>query len=199
MKRFNRLTDLDIRTYVLPDLMQAFPKHEDNFLIEELGLFKGTTRVDIAVLNGKFWGFEIKSDADSLVRLKNQAQSYNKIFDYMTIYVGAKYAHKIHMHIPKWWEIRKIEYAHDGLIKCSRIRKGKLNKKIDSRAIVQLLWKDEALTLLEAKKLEKGYKSKSKDIIWEHIVNNFSTKEIKSFVKYILMNREEWRTVLPST
>jgi hypothetical protein len=53
-------------------------------IIDELGLCRGTVRVDIAVVNGVLKGYEIKGDQDTLRRLASQAATYNRIFDTMT-------------------------------------------------------------------------------------------------------------------
>ena len=51
-------------------------KHQDEkgvVLIDELGLCKGSARVDLAVVGNQLHGYEIKSDRDSLRRLRTQA------------------------------------------------------------------------------------------------------------------------------
>jgi hypothetical protein len=37
----------------------------DTRVVEEMGIWAGSVRVDIAVINGEFHGFELKSDRDT--------------------------------------------------------------------------------------------------------------------------------------
>ena len=48
--------------------------------VNELGLNHGRFRADIAVMNGKLVGYEIKTDQDTLVRLPAQIDGYNEVF-----------------------------------------------------------------------------------------------------------------------
>lgn len=52
--------------------------------IEELGICCGQGRIDLAVVNSLFHGYEIKSDRDSLRRLDNQVELYSKVLDRAT-------------------------------------------------------------------------------------------------------------------
>ena len=57
--------------------------HNDSktMVINELGLNHGKSRADIAIINGRLIGYEIKSELDSLRRLNEQIVSYNAVFD----------------------------------------------------------------------------------------------------------------------
>lgn len=54
---------------------------------------------------------------------------------------------------------------------------------------------NEVLEELDKRGLSKGYKSKSKNILWERLVNNLSHKELLEMVKEKLKSRNQWRTV----
>lgn len=51
-------------------------RHAERLVVEELGLFHGASRVDLAVVGRSLHGYEIKSDRDSLDRLEQQAADY---------------------------------------------------------------------------------------------------------------------------
>ncbi len=56
----------------------------DTKVVQEMGVWNGTVRIDIAVINGELGGFELKSDSDNLLRLPAQAELYSRVFDRMT-------------------------------------------------------------------------------------------------------------------
>ena len=59
--------------------------------VEELGV-AGEARIDMAVLNGAFAGYEIKSERDTLRRLPGQVTAYSKVLDYCTLVVATRHA-----------------------------------------------------------------------------------------------------------
>src|SRR5690554_4270086 len=99
------LKDKDIRVTLISEIAKL-NQNNDYRLVEELEVCDGDARVDIAVINGKLCGYEIKSDRDTLERLSRQIDAYNKTFDYVTIVVGEKYKENIIHEIPSWWGIQ---------------------------------------------------------------------------------------------
>src|SRR5437879_5511788 len=83
-------------------------------VVDELGLMHGACRADVAVVNGRLIGYEIKSNSDSLARLKNQVLAYNKIFDNVTIIVGKRHRQAVREFIPSWWGIIVSERGKRG-------------------------------------------------------------------------------------
>ena len=60
------LADADVRPALRARVLKRHAKEPDTVLLDELGVCRGLVRVDLAVVNGLFHGFEIKSDrADS--------------------------------------------------------------------------------------------------------------------------------------
>ena len=54
-------------------------------------------------------GLEIKSDADTYVRLERQIKDYNLFFDYNYVVVGSTHAKHVNEHIPDSWGIISTE------------------------------------------------------------------------------------------
>ncbi|WP_168198409.1 sce7726 family protein [Crassaminicella thermophila] len=77
-----KIYDPDIRELLLKKFLKtkAFISDPTTKLIHEMDVCFGTSRIDIAVINGKIHGYEIKSEQDTLDRLPAQIESYNKIF-----------------------------------------------------------------------------------------------------------------------
>ena len=75
------MRDLDARTAIRRQLHAAHSADPDTRIVEEMGIWSGSVRIDIAVINGELSGFELKSDRDTLERLPNQADLYSRVFD----------------------------------------------------------------------------------------------------------------------
>ncbi len=186
--------DTEIRKVFLKVLTREYGKDEDTLIIEELGLCQGDARIDLAVINGIIHGFEIKSERDTLERLPMQEKYYNKTLDKVSIIAGQKHIKKIVGVVPNWWGI--YEAANEfGELKINEICSPKDNPNIDPNAIVQLLWKNEALDILKSIGLCRGMKNKTRSIIWGHLVSSLSLDEIKKAVRQKLKSRQHWRPV----
>lgn len=171
------------------------PEHDspDAIVVDELGLKNGQVRADIAVLNGKLVGYEIKTNSDTLIRLTNQIKAYNEVFDNIYIITGDKHFEEILVNVPEWWGVYLITETEDGSyhFKCSR--KAKKNREKDTFGLAQLLWKDEVVDLLTCT-LNYKVKSKStKDDLYEIISNEYSPTKLSVMVLKYLKSRQTWR------
>lgn len=188
------LNDKEIRERLIKKLNKINSRHEYR-IINELGICDGNARVDIAVANGRLCGYEIKSDKDTLERLPSQIEAYNKTFDKITIVVGKKFEDKIQNYIPEFWGIEVAYINKIGNISIKRLRAAKLNKNIESKAILELLWKDELKELL----LKHGIKTtsnKNRRKLRDIAESSISLKEIKDFTRETIKIREGWRVDL---
>lgn len=184
------LKDADMRIQLIAELNRINACHNYR-IIEELAVCDGEARVDVAVANGKLCGYEIKSDADTLDRLPLQQKCYNKTFDNISIVVGEKFESEIELHIPDYWGIFIISEHKNGL-KVKKKRIARINRHVDSAALLELLWKEEIIALLKTKEI-KGISGKNRRILRQLVIENFSFKEIKDYTRETLKYRENWR------
>ena len=161
-------------------------------IISEMAVCGGLARVDVAVISELLCGFEIKSDVDTLYRLPQQVECYNKTFDEVTAVVGEKYAEIIQEHIPPWWGIYKAQRTSGGEVEIVKVRDAQQNKNVDSMALLELLWRCELLNLLRSENV-KGFSNKNRRIIRKMAVENISDVKIKQFVVTALLQRPDWR------
>lgn len=187
-----KLKDYHVREELFKYLEEQYVNCSDTIIINELGICQGQSRVDVAVVNGIMHGYEIKSESDTLERLPRQIEYYNKVFDRVTIVVAVDYLEHVKKMVPKWWGIISVRNRH-GEIKLKKLRQGRANKKIDPFAVSQFLWKDEALEILKEKGLQRGYLSKPKRVILEHLAETIEINELKYLVNLQLKQREGWR------
>ena len=95
------LYDKDIREPLFEYLENTYGKVR---LLEEQVM--GQSRADVVmVVPDALYGIEIKSDADTYVRLERQVKDYDLYYDYNMIVAGASHAAHIEEHGPEWWEI----------------------------------------------------------------------------------------------
>jgi hypothetical protein len=188
------MRELDIRRALRKHLGFVFEQDPTALILEELGVCRGTVRVDMAVVTGTLKGFEIKSDQDTLKRLPVQASAYNKVFDTLTIVVGARHLQAIASVVPPWWGILVLDDRLGNEASLQFLRPESLNPDLDGFALVQLLWRDEALALLQAKGLGAGLKSKPRRYLWEALAENLALSDLREVVRTQLKARQGWRS-----
>lgn len=138
------ILDQDIR-----EALKRTLREQDNTaaIIDELPLLRGRGRADIAFVNGELSGYEIKSEADSLVRLWIQIDNYESIFEFNTIVAAKKHLKLARQRLPHTWGIIEARQV-DGKTELRPRRKPQRNHKLCSSALARLLWKNECLTIL---------------------------------------------------
>jgi hypothetical protein len=184
--------DVDIRRSLLGEMKQL---HQDSAtrIVEELGLCQGFARVDIAVVNGRLHGYEIKSEHDTLGRLPSQADIYNRTLDLVTIVSAPNHVDKIKALVPPWWGIRIAIRDEEGVY-LSESREPKSNPDIDPFSLAQLLWRDEALKVLVDRDMAAGLRSRPRQDLWRRLASNLTLEDLGDVVRERLKCRgADWR------
>ena len=181
------LSDIEIRPALRAKILEDHG-NANSVLIEELGLCRGQVRVDIALVNSQFQGFEIKSDRDSLKRLGGQAEIYSKLFDRMTVVTGERHLEKVLKCLPSWWSVLEV-VKRAGCISFKVHRKGRKNQSRKSRTLVELLWLDDAITLLEQRDSARGVRGKPRRVVWDRVCDCYTLDEIAENVRKCLKAR----------
>jgi hypothetical protein len=168
----------------------------DTVVIHELDVCGGTSRIDIAVVNGQLHGYEIKSQQDNLMRLETQIEDYSQIFDTMTIVITENHIGKVVELVPDWWGIQYVTGDPENLDIYTK-REARKNESINSYQLAQLLWRDELFMLLKEKvKQTNGFASKTRRQLAQLVTDYISFDEIEKYIKSILKSRIEWKAVL---
>jgi hypothetical protein len=164
-------------------------------IIPELGIWHGVARIDVAVVNGILHGFEIKSDKDTLVRLSEQRDVYNSVFDKVTLVVGSTHLIEAFKKIPEWWGVETARMDQCGVVTFNTIRESNYNPHQDEISIARLLWKHEALDLLESIGKADGVRSKPRDAIYARLAESLELEALKKYVRNALQySRQDWRS-----
>lgn len=186
------MRDADVRHVLRKWLDAKYGDEASTVIVEELGLCSGSGRADIAVVNGSLKGYEIKSERDKLDRLLAQAEMYGRVFDTVTIVVADRHLKAAEALIPAWWGIDLVTALEDSQLRIDPFRDESANPRIDPSALVQLLWRDEALGLLASKSIPAPRK-KSRKNVWDCLVANLSLTELSTGVRTSLKSRTRWR------
>jgi hypothetical protein len=187
------MRDIDIRKVLLKSFQKQYKNDTDTLIVQELGLCQGNARVDLAIVNGLIHGYEIKSERDTLDRISGQQDIYNKVLDCVTVVAGSCHLSKIKKIVPTWWGIIEAKYKKNKLT-LVEVRHYKENVAVDPSALVQLLWRDEALDILKKRNLHKGIASKPRHIIWSRIVECLPFDELRFMVSEKIKSRQYWRS-----
>ena len=181
-KRTGGLGELSLRTFLHFRLEEQHQIGSDAVLIiDEMGVCQGKARIDVAVVNGKLHGYEIKSERDNLRRLAAQAEMYNRVFDEITLVCCCQHTKDALEVIPSWWEVLEILPAGPSLT-FETVRDGTVNPNKDARALVEFLWRDEAMALLQERHPLRGFRSKPRRVVWDKICELFTMDEIANAV-----------------
>lgn len=80
-----------LKAAVIDRLINSGVLDENSVLVSELTIDNWTHRTDIVLANGRLWGFELKSDRDSLTRLPSQIESFSRHFEKFVLVVARKF------------------------------------------------------------------------------------------------------------
>jgi hypothetical protein len=182
------LGDPTIRAGLRLRLFSRHAREGDTVLLEELGLRRGQVRIDLAVVNGSLHGYEIKSDRDNLRRLATQVDVYGKVLDRATLVVGDRFLDEALDVVPSWWGVLHVGSASRAL-QFRTVRRSRKNPQRDPRALVELLWFDQAIALLEERNAARGVRGKPRRVVWDRVCDCFGVDEIAAAVRSRLKTR----------
>ena len=191
----DKINDRILRTALLEHLSRN--QNLDNpYVFEELTLRKGRVRIDIAVISNMLHGYEIKSNVDSLKRLADQLNVYNESLDRVTLLVGEKHFNAVIDLIPNWWGVMLGIYANSNKVRIVEVRGAQDNPVLNILAYVEMLWRSEALELLEKYQVADGVRSKPNASLFERLISEVSQSDIRSGVVGAIKSRTNWRSGL---
>lgn len=115
---------------------------DDAVVISEMVIANWSRRADIALANGRLYGFEIKSHFDTLKRLPGQVESFQAHFDKVIIVAASKFISAIERDYPSEIGILEV-YESSGRAKIRQVRAGRICEVKDVSRLTSLLTKSE--------------------------------------------------------
>lgn len=189
MKNQELLYDVDMREI----LFETYENSGDRLRIfEELVI--GKSRADaIMVKEDEILGFEIKSDKDSLVRLKTQVKNYERFCDKCYIVTGIHYIDKIEEAVPEHWGIYDIIKDEEGNLHMEMFREAARNPKerptTKLKNQMNLLWRMELIKIVKEYKLG-GVTKRNKKQLRDLIIEKLGKEEAKRLTFDSLIERD---------
>ncbi len=185
------MKDFQIRKILRKTELSQFLNDGVSKVVEEMKIPVAQARIDMAVINGAFHGYEIKSASDTLQRLPNQLIAYSYIFDYLTIITEKKYHQKIIDAVPSWVGVavcsNKVKEK-----KFVMIQEAKPNINKNKFYIAKLLWHDELVEVLTEQEI--AFKKKSRNwILCEILSDNLQLDKLSEIVREKLKKRNNWK------
>lgn len=118
----------DIKSLVLSYLLEKKIFKDQSLIINEFTYGSFSRRVDLALIqNNDFYGIEIKSEFDSLMRLEGQVSEYLKVFDKVIVVVASKHLEHAKNILPENVALWVISSA--GIKVVRRGKKSKIKEK----------------------------------------------------------------------
>lgn len=191
-----RLHDADIRRALHDKVLDDDHDDPNTRVYDELPLWYGTARVDIAVVDGRFQGFEIKSERDTLARLPSQVEVYGRVLDRVTLVLSQKHLEQAAAIVPAWWGLRVVRAGPRGGIHFEVARHEQTNPSVDPVAVAAMLWSGELLCALEAIGEARGLRGKSRDVMSRRLAAALPLVRLRGIVRDALKARPD-RSVLP--
>ena len=92
---------------------------------------------------------------DSLYRLAGQVKAYGMVLDQVTLVTTSRHLEEALSLVPFWWGVMVAQYDGDDIV-LNHHRVTSDNPHLDPLALVQLLWRDEALAELRTRGWAQG-------------------------------------------
>ena len=110
------------------------------------------------------------------------------IRDRATLVVGERHLREAAEMLPAWWGILRVDTSSTGP-RFRTLRRGRENPDQDPRSLVELIWLDEAVALLEQRDAARGVRGKPRRVVWDRLCEHFALEEIAETVRCRLKAR----------
>lgn len=117
-------------------------------IAEEFSVAGGASRLDVASLSDVLHGYEIKSERDTLTRLDHQVRRFSQVCQFLTVVVSTIHRSTVEDELPSWCGII-VAVTVAGELLLVEERRARENPHWDAGQFVGLLWRDEAIALLD--------------------------------------------------
>jgi hypothetical protein len=187
----DRSRDPDIRCALHQWLLAQHANCPGAAIIHELDIPRPSGRVDVALINGRLAGYEIKSSVDTLTRLTDQEASFSAVFERMTLVVTERHSKRSLNVIPEWWGIME---AGSGSLRV--IRRGRSNPTLNLESVLYVLSKAELQKVQQGLGLTMKARSRKEKIVVEILTIRRRSK-ILELVRESLKRRPRPRSAHP--
>lgn len=185
--------DIEIRQHFHKKRLQHFHDCPNTIVIDELGVAHGKNRADIAVLNGTFHCYEIKSSKDNITRLPEQLLEYSRCFERISVISAPNHLQKIIPILPSWCGLIVATKGAKGAVAFKTIKRPRKNPQVEITAMAHFLWRSEIIELLVSLGVEEKKLNQSREKLYKLIPPDLTAQELTQWIKVKFMCRKDWR------
>jgi hypothetical protein len=183
----NMLNDKKIRDALINRLLNR--NLSRNNIFEEIAVKRGLGIVDVVANFKTPHCYEIKSDVDSLTRLKAQSEYFSDVFKKVTLVTTKKHLTKAELIVPEWWGITVAEQKKDKVTLRSH-RKSGLNPKSTTKDLLSMLWNNELKSALNS--LNVSFKSSdNRALLVNKLASSTSQKNAEKIFVQTMSERQK--------
>jgi hypothetical protein len=185
-----------VRSAVAAFAARREAKRPEARIVHELAVCQAAARIDVACINGRLDGWEIKTAADTLTRLPRQQELYSRVFDRMWLVAERRHLDRATDMIPEWWGLIRAE-EEGSACRLAIVRSARTNPTVDLHAVVRLLWREEVLGELRALNLAAGLERGTRRLLWDSLADSvpesLTGPQLRARVRERLKHRAGWR------
>lgn len=154
--------------------------------IPEFWIPGSNARADLVVISDTMHAYEIKSSSDRLTRLPAQVAAYATVFDRCSVVLDGRHVDRAMEVIDPWWGVLVV--TPEGEI--SELRAASVNPRVLPEALVQLLWMDDARSVLRLMGSDPDLGRTRLDL-WQEILRLAPRDYVRTAVRDTLKARPE--------
>ncbi len=151
MSEQRALLEAELKIKVIDFCKKSGLLSSDKSLINEFTFENAARRADLVIVGSEIIAFEIKSELDTLERLSNQAESYLKYCDLVTVVVAEKYLGAARQLLPR--QVALWSFNYDEIF---TVRKGLKSPKRSKSRYLDLMTVRELRRILTSMGMAKG-------------------------------------------
>jgi hypothetical protein len=186
-------SDINIRTALHRTRLKAYRSAPDTIVVDELGLAHAKARIDIAVINGRVHGYEIKSSLDKLDRLPSQLDLYRRCLSKLTLVVAPKHVDGIQKIAPSWCGILDATKGPRGAVTFTTVRRSRVNPDVDAAHLAHLLWRAEAAALAARFGASPKELRQSRKLLYALLAEVMTVQQLTAAIREFMEQRSVWR------
>ena len=185
--------DSDIREALLIKRLRSYREAADTLVVGELGLAHAKVRIDVAVINGRVHGYEIKSSVDTLERLPSQIAHYSECLGKLTLVCAPKHTTRALKMLPEWCAVIEAEKGIRGAVGFAPVRRARLNPDVKAEKLAHLLWRPEAAELLGRLGAPAKLQRQPRKFLYQSLAEMLTIPQLTAAIREFMMARKVWR------
>lgn len=161
------------------------------FILREMQIGGFRCYIDVAGLGEDLRGYEIKSDADSLRRLRRQVAQYDRVCDFSTIVTTLKHRAHAEASVPEHWGIIVAQEGPHGTV-LRELRSAQRNDRRCTVRLLEMLTRTELVAALKANGFGPPTSTLRKIAAVDAAYAFFGEADAKRLALTVLRTRKTW-------